>query len=246
MTRFELLYRAIFHFEHPLHQHVRRTLLRLNPRRLLDVGGRRSNYTIGLEQVWITDIPRETDIQRTLDLGATDEIRDAVLDRRSNVHAYLYHDMSKETLFPTTAARDEYFDVVSAIEVLEHVEEDEAFVANVEKVLNPGGTFVMSTPNGDRTPTPYPDHKRHYRAVDLETLLRRYFHDVRIEHRVNAGKLFNFAHRKGGLIGMCAYALSALHERIAGPRGNLLTHHLFAVCRKKYLPPHLRDLIPAA
>jgi SAM-dependent methyltransferase len=226
MTRFELLYRTIGPLEHPLYQHVRRTLKRLNPRRLLDVGGRRSNYTIGLSEVWISDIPREKEIQHQLDLGATDAIRSNVLKRRSNVRDYIYDDMTATKIEP------ESFDVVNATEVLEHVEEDERFVANVARVLKPGGHFVMSTPNGDWKPVPYPDHKRHYRADDLEILLLKHFRDVHIEYRVNAGWLHTLA-CKSGLHGLWAYGVSNMLENFGiGGRGPNYKHHLFAVCRK--------------
>jgi SAM-dependent methyltransferase len=97
------------------------------------------------------NIPREREIQEQLDLGATDEIRSAVLARRSNVKEYRYDDMSR------TSLPESHFDVVNAVEVLEHVEDDEAFVANVARVLRSGGHFVMTTPNGDFKPVPYPD-----------------------------------------------------------------------------------------
>lgn len=226
MTGFETLLALARPFEHPLHQRVYRTLRGLKPQRVLDVGGRRSNYTAGLPaEVWISDLPREKDIQKQLDLGATDGMRNAVLARRSNVTKYVYDDMV-DTKLPEGA-----FDVVNATEVLEHVEEDGKFVENVARVLKPGGHFVMSTPNGDFRPVPYPDHKRHYRAVDLEALLRKSFRHVKVEYRVGE-KLVNLGWRLG-LVGSLAYALSAVLERLGiggnGPEGKL---HLFAVARK--------------
>ena len=70
MTGFERLYVLLLPFEHPLHQYVQRRLTSLAAGLdpvppLLDVGGRRSNYTIGVPaRVWITDVPRQTDTQR--------------------------------------------------------------------------------------------------------------------------------------------------------------------------------------
>ena len=228
MTSFEVAFSLASPFEHPLHRHVRNTLRKLPANRLLDVGGRRSNYTIGLNSdVWISDVPREREIQKALDLGATDAIRDKVLARRSNVKEYRYDDMTRTTL------PEAHFDVVNAVEVLEHVEEDEAFVANVAKVLKPGGYFVMTTPNGDFKPVPYPDHKRHYKAADLEALLKKYFREVKIEYRVNSGPLFTMAYKSGALLGMIGYGLSSLGEGMGiGGRGPMNKHHLFAICRK--------------
>lgn len=228
MTPFEIAFILVSPFEHPLHRYVRSTLLKLCPNRLLDVGGRRSNYTIGLKsEVWISDVPREREIQKQLDLGATDEIRSAVLSRRSNVVEYRYDDMTR------TSLPEGHFDVVNAVEVLEHVDDDDAFVANVAKVLRPGGHFVMTTPNGDFKPVPYPDHKRHYKASQLEALLKRYFREVRIAYRVNSGALFAIASRSSAVVGMVGYGLSSLLETLGiGGRGPMNKHHLFAICRK--------------
>src|SRR5687768_6711848 len=103
-TRFEKLYRLALPFEHPLHQRVHRILKKVaksaGPEaELLDVGGRRSNYTIGIPaRVFVTDLPRETSIQHRLDLGATDQIIDAVLKRRSNIVSYVFDDMTATAL----------------------------------------------------------------------------------------------------------------------------------------------------
>ena len=240
MSRFEWLCVLLHPFEHPLHQRVRRTLQFLARRfdrtsRQLDVGGRRSNYTINVPlQVWITDVPREKALQHALDLGATDAIRDAVLGRRTNVVSYTYDDMTRTSL-PSS-----HFSVVSAIEVLEHVDEDELFVRNVAKVLVPGGYFLMTTPNGDFLPKPYPDHRRHYRAEQLATLLRRHFASVSVDYFVNRTRLFSFGlHRPSttspirSLLGMLAFGLASILDRLGyGGKGPDRKLHLFAVCKK--------------
>ena len=197
MTSFEYLYRAMLLFEHPLYQRVNGTLRRLarplGPDALiLDVGGRRSNYTIGLPgRVWVSDIPRATALQSKLDLGATDGIVETVTSRRSNVEKYLIDDMTKSS-FP-----DASFDLVVAIEVLEHVEQDRLFVENVRRVLRAGGWFVMTTPNGDDTPEPYPDHKRHYRREQLRELLASFLSDVEVRYCVRDDWFFKKGARKG-------------------------------------------------
>jgi SAM-dependent methyltransferase len=230
MTIFEFVYRFLLPLEHPLYQRVHRLLRDLPGKHLVDIGGRRSNYTIGLKpdvEVYITDIPREAEIQKQLDLGATDAIRQTVLRRRSNVRDYIYDDMTATSLTGHSA------DVVVAVEVLEHVDEDEKFIANVARVLKPGGHFVMTTPNGDWKPKPYPDHKRHYKAAELEALLNRYFAKVKVEYVVNGGWLFRVGYRSHPLIGMWAYGLGSLLERLGlGGQGPMKKHHLLAVCKR--------------
>lgn len=43
---------------------------------------------------------------------------------------------------------DESFDVVVGINFLEHLEEDHAFVREMARVLRPGGTFILTCPDG--------------------------------------------------------------------------------------------------
>jgi SAM-dependent methyltransferase len=238
MTLYELIHRLLRPFDHPLRQRVWRALAELHAletQTLLDVGGRRSQYTIGLPgRITVSDIPRSTELQSKLDLGATETIRRAVLDRRSNVVDYVLDDMTQTALPPAS------FDVVVAVEVLEHVEEDDAFVRNVARVLNSSGTFLMTTPNGDFLPTPYPDHKRHYRHDQLRALLSRHFERVSVGYAVNHGRLMTLGvqrpslrHPFRTLCAMPALAMAAWIERAGiggqGPQGK---RHLIATARQ--------------
>jgi 2-polyprenyl-3-methyl-5-hydroxy-6-metoxy-1,4-benzoquinol methylase len=186
MKRFELAYRCAEPFLHPLNRQVRTRLrreaaaCRAQPPELLDIGGRKSHYTIGVPaRVTVTELPRVTPLQRSLDLGATDAMFAETRARRSNVVATLYDDMTRSTL------PDAAFDIAVAVEVLEHVDADDAFLANVRRVLRAGGVFLMTTPNGDWMPVPgNPDHRRHYRRAALHELLARYFDDVDVWYTV--------------------------------------------------------------
>ncbi len=187
MTAFERTYLMVSPFVLPLHGIVRRRLRRLSrgsePLAVLDVGGRKSHYTIGLPaRVTVTDLPRQTDVQRALNLGLTTQMTEQLLARRSNLEAVILDDMTRSSL-PNAS-----FNCVVAVEVLEHVDADEAFVHNVARVLKPGGVFLMTTPNGDSVPNSNPDHKRHYTAEGLRDLLLRHFSRVTVEYAIAAGR----------------------------------------------------------
>jgi SAM-dependent methyltransferase len=239
MTGFELIYRIARQFDHPLNQYVFRILSRLQheayyPLDVLDVGGRRSNYTIGLSsRVSVTDIPRQTQLQHSLDLGTTEENRRKVIARRSNIKDYVIDDMT------CTKLLEESYDIAVAVEVLEHVEDDKAFVKNVARLLKPGGVFVMTTPNGDFLPTPYPDHKRHYTLAGLTSLLSCYFSSLDVRYTVNEGRLIQWGrHRPSSrepfrsLVGLIAHFLCDRLEFLGlGGMGPDRKRHLVAVAR---------------
>jgi SAM-dependent methyltransferase len=78
---------------------------------------------------------------------------------------------------------DDYADVYISLETIEHIEQDEEFLAEVKRVLKPGGLFICSTPNRTLTnpgitvsdPPFNPFHVREYAREEFAGLLKRYF-----------------------------------------------------------------------
>ncbi|MBI2374203.1 MAG: methyltransferase domain-containing protein [Deltaproteobacteria bacterium] len=216
MTPFEVAYLLATPVLPPLHGLMRARLRRIvatlpGSPEILDVGGRKSHCTIGLRgRITVSDLPRSSSIQESLHLGLNDSIRAQTLERRSNLAAVIYDDMTRTSLAP------EAFDCVMAIEVLEHVEDDDAFVANIRRVLRPGGVFLMSTPNGDHLPVPMGDHKRHYRKAQLEALLGSALHDVRCEYAIVGGMY------RG--LGLKSWSSGAPLQTTLSMLGNLINH----------------------
>lgn len=74
------------------------------------------------------------------------------------------------------------FDVVCCFETIEHLPDQERFLSQVRRVLRPGGTFVVSTPQADST-TEAPEnpfHERELSQQDFELLLRDQFPAVEL------------------------------------------------------------------
>jgi SAM-dependent methyltransferase len=242
MKRFERTYLYLQPFLPPLYRQVRTELLAAarrspTPIDVLDVGGRKSHYTVGIPgSVTISDLPRERELQHELNLGLTDEMIAQIHKRRSNVRQVVFDDMTRSNL-PAAS-----FDLVVAVEVLEHVDEDSAFVREVARVLRPHGCFIMSTPNGDAVPLPHnSDHKRHYTAAALRHLLGARFEMVEVRYAI-----VNSVFRRAGLRPWSVRqplrtACSMLGNLVSGvessPRfasGNARsTRHLIACCRRQ-------------
>ncbi|QQS42018.1 MAG: class I SAM-dependent methyltransferase [Acidobacteriota bacterium] len=237
---FETARRSAEPFLPPIYRRVRRALLkeiRAFPDRpsVLDVGGRKSPYTIGIPaDVTIIDLPRETQIQNSLNLGITDSIAERIKGRRSNVEAVMFGDMTRSEL-PSDS-----FDLIVSVEVLEHVEEDNLFVSEVARVLKPGGRFLMTTPNGDFLENRNPDHKRHYKRDQLKDLLSRHFGEVEVEYAIVGGYyrrigLKPWSIRKPIQTGLSAFGnvVNTIQSSREGIKDQATgTHHLFARATK--------------
>jgi len=77
---------------------------------------------------------------------------------------------------------DRSFDVVTSFEVLEHLRDQECFLAELARILRPDGVLVLSTPHvaqtTDRPGNPF--HERELSRADFAALLARHFADVEL------------------------------------------------------------------
>ena len=69
-------------------------------------------------------------------------------------------------------------DCVISFQVIEHIRNDRAFVAEVHRVLRPGGRFIVSTPNRAMSLTRNPWHIREYSPEEFSALLGAEFTSV--------------------------------------------------------------------
>jgi SAM-dependent methyltransferase len=77
---------------------------------------------------------------------------------------------------------DDSFDAICSFETIEHLPDQERYLAEMARVLRPGGAFLVSTPRADET-TRAPDnpfHEVELSRADFEALLRRFFAEVEL------------------------------------------------------------------
>ncbi len=80
---------------------------------------------------------------------------------------------------------DGSFSGALSVQVIEHVDDDRAFVAEAYRVLRPGGMFAVTTPNATyrirRGARPWnAHHRREYYPDELESVLKTAFTDVKV------------------------------------------------------------------
>ncbi|MFI3258505.1 MAG: class I SAM-dependent methyltransferase [Rikenellaceae bacterium] len=73
------------------------------------------------------------------------------------------------------------FDCVVSFQVIEHIDHDTEFVAEVYRVLKPNGRFIVSTPNAPMSLTRNPWHVREYTPNQFAALLGTKFDPSKIE-----------------------------------------------------------------
>ncbi len=84
----------------------------------------------------------------------------------------------RKAVVPPLPFADNSFDCVISFQVIEHIKKDKVLVSEVERVLRPGGKFIVSTPNATMSLTRNPWHVREYTSDEFHTLLAQKFSSI--------------------------------------------------------------------
>jgi SAM-dependent methyltransferase len=145
---------------------------------------------------------------------------------------------------------DAEFDAVCSFETIEHVDDADALVAELARVLRPGGVLVVSTPRADETTAApaNPFHRVELSRRDFEALLRRHFGEVEVygqrrlqtaRHRLmqradvlGLRKRLDFLRPVSRLLGTAPMAEVTAEGIVIDREGLDLATELVAVCRR--------------
>lgn len=97
--------------------------------------------------------------------------------------------------FPPIPFPDNSFDTIITFQVIEHIKDDEAFVSELHRVLAPGGTALITTPNILMTLTRNPWHEREYTSSQLKSLCLKHFENVEMKGIAGNEKVIAYYNR---------------------------------------------------
>lgn len=106
---------------------------------------------------------------------AIDKIAEVIKGLKQKYPAGEFH---ADHLPPLRPFADNSFDTVVTFQVIEHIEEDSFFLKEIHRVLKPGGTMLLTTPNRPMSLSRNPWHIREYTADELTSLCKKYFSSV--------------------------------------------------------------------
>lgn len=98
-------------------------------------------------------------------------------------------------VFPPFTFEDNSFDCIVTFQVIEHVKDDTGFVKEIYRVLKPGGTAMITTPNIKMTLSRNPWHEREYTADELTDLCRKFFSKVEMKGIAGNEKVLTYHER---------------------------------------------------
>ena len=93
---------------------------------------------------------------------------------------------------PLKGLEDNTYDVVVSFQVIEHIPNDKLFLAEIHRVLKPGGIALVTTPNRRMSLTRNPWHVREYAPDELRELAATVFQYVEMKGITGNEKVMNY------------------------------------------------------
>ncbi|MFY0689507.1 MAG: methyltransferase domain-containing protein [Cyclobacteriaceae bacterium] len=121
-------------------------------------------------------------------------------------------------MFPPVPFPDNSFDTIVTFQVIEHVQNDDLFVKELYRVLRPGGTALITTPNIKMTLSRNPWHVREYTSTELTNLCLKHFELVEMKGIAGNEKVMQYYERnKTSVNKITKYDFLDLQHRLPAP-----------------------------
>jgi 2-polyprenyl-3-methyl-5-hydroxy-6-metoxy-1,4-benzoquinol methylase len=128
-------------------------------------------------------------MQRATSFTAFDKIESALVKLREEYPKGKFVGMSFP---PFKDATDNQFDCIVSFQVIEHIDNDKLFLQEIHRVLKPGGTAYITTPNKAMSLTRNPWHIREYLPQELTRLASAYFSEVTMKGITGNKKVMDY------------------------------------------------------
>lgn len=113
-----------------------------------------------------------TILPRAASYTAVDKIKPVIDQLQKRYPAGKFMSMN---IPPLSGIADNAYDRVISFQVIEHIENDVLFLQEIHRVLKPGGTALLTTPNRRMSLTRNPWHVREYLPQELKALAAKIF-----------------------------------------------------------------------
>lgn len=128
-------------------------------------------------------------LEKSKTFTAIDKIQE-VIDRLSK--KYPQGNFIQANIPPFMGLANDSFDTVVTFQVIEHIQDDRTFLKEIYRVLRPGGTAYVTTPNIHKTLTRNPWHIREYTPDQLGNLCKEVFDEVEVKGISGSKKVWEY------------------------------------------------------
>ena len=93
---------------------------------------------------------------------------------------------------PFAGLADNAYDFVASFQVIEHIQDDKLFLKEIYRVMKPGATALLTTPNRKMSLSRNPWHVREYLPKELESLAATIFSEVKLKGITGNDKVMSY------------------------------------------------------